>query len=340
MIQANPSLRLLEKLAPLRAALRPVPFVKLECSGIQLYVKMDLFNPIGSIKDIPALFILQRAVERGEVTPFTTVTESSSGNFALALATYCRFLGLRFVPVIDPNITAGYEAAIRALCDEVIKVTERDDTGGFLKTRLAAVERFQRERGDTFWTNQYGNPDNIMGHYTLTAAGFCEQLPRLDYVFLGVSSGGTIAGVSQRLKEHFPDVRVVAVDVVGSVIFGGAPAARHIPGIGSSIRPPLVESARIDEVMHISEASTVTACRELLERHGLFVGGSTGSVYAAILRHLPRLRGAGTPPVVAFIACDRGAAYVDTIYNPMWCRRIEATEARDGEASAHPTRVA
>src|SRR5207244_5758063 len=159
----------------------------------------------------------------------------SSGNFAVALAAFTRLAGLRFIPVIDPNISATYESSLRRLCPTVVKVEERDDTGGFLKTRLQKVKELCATTPNAYWTNQYGNTDAMEAHYELTATEICADFDTLDYVFIGVSTAGTIAGVSRRLKEHYPDIQVIAVDTEGSAIFGGAPPNRHIPGIRSSI---------------------------------------------------------------------------------------------------------
>src|SRR5437667_7730782 len=142
---------------------------------------------------------------------------------------------------------------------------------------------------NAYWTDQYGNLDAMEAHYKLTAGEICADFDSLDYVFIGVSTAGTIAGVSRRLKERYPNVRIIAVDAEGSVIFGGAPLKRHIPGIGSSIVPPLLSHAKIDDVVLISERETVQACRELLTTQGLFVGGSSGTVFAAIKRYAGRL---------------------------------------------------
>ena len=141
-------------------------------------------------------------------------------------------------------------------------------------------------------------------------------------MFLGVSTGGTISGVSHRLKEKFPSVRIIAVDAEGSVIFGGQPRKRYIPGIGASVTPELVKQARIDDVVKIPESETAQACQELLRRHGLFVGGSSGSAYAAVKRYLPKMRSL-TPPHVLFLCADGGAAYLETLYNPEWTSRLE-----------------
>lgn len=304
------------------------PLMALHHPDIRLFAKLEFMNPVGSIKDRPALHILRKAIERGEVDRRTLVVESSSGNFASALASYCRYLGISFTPVIDPNITRGYEAFLRLTCDHVVKVTERDETGGYLLTRLAEVQRIREATPNSFWPNQYGNDDCMWAHYHGSGAELTRDLGSLDFVFLGVSSGGTIAGVSRRIKEAFPECTIVAVDVEGSVIFGGAPRKRYIPGIGASLRPSLLDQARIDEVVHVSESETVEGCLELLNRHGLFVGGSTGSVYAAIQNYFSTRKPRTRVPTVAFLCADRGTAYLDTVYNVEWVERTYGHRGR------------
>src|SRR5258706_9265659 len=272
-----PASRLATRLELLRNTLRPTPHVKLAMKGMDLFAKLEYVNPIGSIKDRAAYWILTRAAERGGICEETTVIESSSGNFAAALAAYTHLVGLRFIPVIDPNISATYELFLRRICPTVVKVEDRDDTGGFLKTRLQKVKELCATIPNAYWTNQYGNLDAIEAHYELTGTEICADFDSLDYVFIGVSTAGTIAGVSRRLKEHYPDIRVIAVDTEGSAIFGGAPRKRHIPGVGSSIVPQMLSYAKIDDIVLISERETVQPGRELLTSHGLSGGGSGGT---------------------------------------------------------------
>src|ERR1043165_5353863 len=134
-----PASRLTTRLELLGNTLRPTPQVKLAVKGMDLFAKLEYVNPVGSIKDRSAYWILRRAAERGEICEETTVIESSSGNFASALAAFTRLLGLRFIPVIDPNISGTYESFLRRLCPTVVKVEDRDDTGGYLKTRRQKV---------------------------------------------------------------------------------------------------------------------------------------------------------------------------------------------------------
>jgi 2,3-diaminopropionate biosynthesis protein SbnA len=319
---AQSALPLATRLERLRKTLRPTPHVPLAMQGMNLFAKLEYVNPVGSIKDRAAYWILRRAAERGEICDETTVIESSSGNFAGALAAFTHLVGLRFIPVIDPNISGTYESFLRRMCPTVVKVEDRDDTGGFLKTRLQMVKHLCAITPNAYWTNQYGNVDAVEAHYELTAGEICADFESLDFAFIGVSTAGTIAGVSRRLKECYPGIRIIAVDTMGSVIFGGAACKRHIPGVGSSIVPPLLSHAKIDDVVLISERETVDACRELLAIHGLFVGGSSGTAFAAIKRYASKMTGP-TRPTVLFLCADRGTPYLDTVFDPTWASRLE-----------------
>ncbi|MER7184595.1 2,3-diaminopropionate biosynthesis protein SbnA [Streptomyces hyaluromycini] len=301
---------------------------------IDLYLKMESGNPSGSAKDRAAYWILREAVRRGEVNRDTTVVESSSGNFAISLAHFCRRLGIRFVPVIDPNVNEPVERSLRALCGRVEKVEEPDDAGGFLLTRLRRVAELVAELDDVYWPNQYANPDGAQGHFELTGRELIGQLGRIDYLFVGVGTGATIAGLSQRITDPSNGGAVVAVDVAGSVIFGGPPRRRRIPGIGSSIQPPLVRQADIAEVVTVSEWDEVLGCYQLLREHGVFAGGSTGCVYTAVNRYFAGHR--GPRPVVAFLCADGGEPYRDTVYDPDW---VAANITATGQLPKAPTEL-
>ena len=320
--KTRPASSLVTRLEQLRKILRPTPHVPLAVEGMRLFAKLEYVNPVGSIKDRPAYWILKRAAERGDIRDETTVIESSSGNFAAALAAFTHLVGLKFIPVIDPNIAGAYESFLRRLCPTVVKVEDRDETGGFLKTRLRMVEHLCATIPNAYWTNQYGNLDAVEAHYELTAGEICADFDSLDYVFIGVSTAGTIAGMSRRLKERYPNVRIIAADTQGSAIFGDAPRKRHIPGVGSSIVPPLLSHARIDDVVLIPERETVAACRDLLTTHGLFAGGSSGTVFAAVKRYAARMPEAGRPTVL-FVCADRGTPYLDTVFDPTWATKLE-----------------
>jgi len=327
----NDRRQLLRRTAAAERIIRETPIIHVAYDAalaIELYAKMEFFNGVGSVKDRPAWWILKRAIERGEVGPGTTVIESSSGNFACALSVFCSMLGLRFIPVIDPNISPFYETTLACTCDRIVKVDECDDTGGFLKTRLRKVQELLAVTRDSYWPNQYENMDGMAAHYYLTGAEIEPLQP--DYVFAGVSTGGTIAGVSRRLKEKNPAVRIIAVDVEGSIIFGGEAKKRRLPGLGSSVSPALIRHAQIDDVVIVTESDAVAGCWDLLTRHGLFVGASTGSVYSAIKTYFSGRRPMGRPRVV-FLCCDRGSAYLHNVFDPAWaaCRQTADGDHHD-----------
>ncbi|WP_020496652.1 2,3-diaminopropionate biosynthesis protein SbnA [Sciscionella marina] len=307
--------QLLRGITELRAAMIETPVVALS-HELDLWAKLEYENPNGSSKDRSAYWILKSAVERGEITRDSTIVESSSGNFAISLANFCSRLGIEFIPVIDPNVNATTERFLRKTCRRVEKVTERDASGGFLSTRLAAVQRLRTELDPVYWPNQYANLDALFAHYRLTGGELCAQLDRLDYLFVGTSTCGTISGLSLRVKQEFPQAKVIAVDASGSAIFGDTPGKRRLPGLGSSMRPPLCEHALVDEVMLVREQDAIRGCHELLRTHGIHAGGSTGSVYAALNEYFSP----GEQASVAFLCADRGRAYADTVYDRAWVR--------------------
>src|SRR5256885_5818046 len=199
--------RLVTRLQQLGKTLRPTPHVPLAMEHMNLFAKLEYVNPVGSIKDRPAYWILKRAAERREIGDETTVIESSSGNFASALAAFTRLVGLRFIPVIDPNISSTYESFLRRTCTTVVKVEDRDDTGGFLKTRLQMVKHLCDTTPNAYWTNQYGNPDAVEAHYELTAGESCAAFFSLGPVFLAVRAGGAIARPARPVTEQLPEAR-------------------------------------------------------------------------------------------------------------------------------------
>jgi cysteine synthase A len=154
-----------------------------------------------------------------------------------------------------------------------------------------------------------------------TAGDIVHRFQNLDYVFVPVSSAGTITGVSQRLKKAFPHIQIVAVDAEGSAIFGTPSRKRYIPGLGASIVPPMLEFARIDHVIHVNEADTIRACRSLYNRHGIMGGGSAGAAYAAIQRFFANHTSLRRPNVL-FLCADHGQSYADSVYDDRWAQRF------------------
>ena len=312
---------MLKKLDYLNQYIGKTPCVNLGVNPINLFAKLEFYNLMGSVKMRPAYYVIKEAIKNGNINENTTVIESSSGNFAIALATICKFLKIKFVPIIDMNISQTYEKLLRTISHDVIKVTERDETGGYLLTRINEIKRFQTNNDNVFWTNQYGNIDCLRAHYYGLGSEISESFDKLDYAFIGVSSCGTIAGVSRKLKEKFPAIKIIAVDTEGSVIFGKPPGKRYIPGIGSSMTPDILKEALIDEVIYVPEAEAVKGCYELFEKFVIFAGGSSGASYYAIGEYFKGKKLNQVPNVV-FLCPDGGSPYVDTVYNNEWVKWI------------------
>lgn len=296
----------------------PMIQIKMEELGnLDIYAKLEFYNPTGSVKDRAAYYIINKLLDLKEINKDTTIIESSSGNFGIALSSYCRKYGLKFICVVDPHINRVNEMLIRYKGAQVIKVTEPDENGGYLLNRIRKVKELQKEIDNSYWVNQYGNPYNAEAYAETLAEEILAQIERPDYVFLGISSGGTITGVSCKIKKKFPDVKVIAVDIVGSVIFGHPPKKRFIPGIGSSMVPSILKSAKIDDVVMMDEITTIRMCHELVKRYNIFAGGSSGSTYGAIQKYF-RGKVLDKKTHVVTIFPDRGERYGDTIYNEEW----------------------
>lgn len=288
--------------------------------NISLYAKLESYNPSGSVKDRPASYILQTALATEQISQDTHIIESSSGNFAIALSLFTKKLGLKFTCVIDPHINPINEFIIKSMGAHVIKVKTPDANGGYLLERIKAVKMYMKNHKNTYWVNQYANPLNARVYYATLAEELLKDLPKIDYIFMAVSSGGTITGVSQKIKEKSPKTKIIAVDVEGSVIFNNPPGKRHIPGMGSSMVPTILKDALIDDVVLVDEIATIHSCNELLSTYSLFVGGSSGSVFTAVKKYLDSKKFT-KPTTVVMVFADRGERYQNTIYNSDWVRK-------------------
>lgn len=285
-------------------------------SDVEVIAKLELMNPGGSMKDRSARHIVESGLRNGSIQRGTHLVESSSGNFGIALAIAARIHGLRFTCVLDPKAVPANVAILRHLGAEVEMVDQPDETGGYLHTRILRVQEIVANSPGAIWINQYANDRNWQAHYYGTGEELSRQLDGPPtYLFGAVSTTGSLLGCSRRLREDFPEMRVVAVDAVGSVIFGGPPGQRDVPGIGASRVPELFSPDEIDEVVHVNDFEAAVGCRELLATEGIFAGGSTGAVVAAVQRTLPRLP---RPCRVVAVFPDRGDRYLDLIYDDDW----------------------
>jgi cysteine synthase A len=294
--------------------------------GQSLFLKCEGFNFAGSIKLKAATEMVDAAEQDGVLTPDSIIVESSSGNLGVALSTIAASRGYRFLCVTDPRCNLPTRLLMEALGARVHVVAEPDPVGGFLGARLKYVSALCASDQRHVWLNQYTNAGNWRAHYRTTAPAITRQFPRLDVLFVGAGTTGTLMGCARFFREWPRPVRVVAVDAVGSVTFGGAPGRRMLPGLGMSIRPPLLDESYVDEVLRVEEADAVRACHRLARRGFLF-GGSTGTVVAGAMSWLDRHGGDDVTAVA--IAPDLGERYLETVYQTNWLRALYGEDVLD-----------
>jgi N-(2-amino-2-carboxyethyl)-L-glutamate synthase len=291
-----------------------------------VFLKLEGFNVTGSIKIKTAIGLVEDLERRGIAKHKETIlVESSSGNLGIALSLVCAIKGYRFICVTDPNVNRANIRGMELYGAEVLMVENRDSAGGFLGSRLKKIEQILQSEPNAVWLNQYANIANKNVHAEQTGNEIAREFDRVDWVFVGTGTTGTFAGVSERLRHEFPGIKIVAVEPVGSVTFCGAPGKRHIPGIGTSVRPTLADLARPDRVVAVGEERTVEACLSFVRDHHLLVGGSTGTVLAAVRELAAEFAPGDT---IVAISADLGDKYLDTVYDPAWVENVIVPEGK------------
>lgn len=290
-----------------------------------VFLKLEGFNVTGSIKIKTAIKLIEDLEQRGVARPNETVlVESSSGNLGLALSLVCAVKGYEFICVTDPIANRAAIRGIELYGGKVILVEDRDSAGGYLGSRLKKIDQILRSTPNAVWLNQYANLANKYVHAEQTAVEIAREFEKVDWVFVGTGTTGTLGGISERLRQEFPGIKVVAVEPVGSVTFGGAPGKRSIPGIGTSVRPKLAQFANPDIVVAIDEEETVESCLSFVRDYHLLVGGSTGTVLAAVRQLTPEFMPGDT---IVAISPDLGDRYLDTVYERAWVESVIMREA-------------
>jgi cysteine synthase A len=284
--------------------------------NFRVYAKLEALNPGGSMKDRPAFRIIMAGIESGEISNDTVIIESSSGNMGIGLAQACSYFGLRFICVVDPKTTIQNIRLLEAYGARVDKVTEPDSTTGeYLQARLNRVQALMASTKNGFWPNQYANTHNAAAHRQTMHEIVSALDGKVDFLFCATSTCGTLRGCAEYVREHQLATKVIAVDAVGSVIFGGERGHRLVPGHGSAVRPQLYQPDLAFQCVHVTDLECIIGCRRLARLEAILAGGSSGAVLTAIERLSVTL-----PPEATCVAIlsDRGERYLDTIYSDEW----------------------
>ncbi|MFE2889431.1 PLP-dependent cysteine synthase family protein [Streptomyces sp. NPDC059272] len=253
------------------------PLLRLPLEGAEgrVLAKLECANPLSSIKDRAALFMLTAAEDRGELRPGDTVVESTSGNTGIALAALAVARGYRCLIVLPDNATQERILTLRMLGAE-IELT--DHTLGF----AGCVERAEKlavEIPGSWYASQHTNADNVRAHYTTTGPEIWEATEgRVTHLVCTVGTGGTLTGTARYLRERNPQLRIVAVEPTGSALLsGGEPGPHRIPGLNGGFISPVTDVELIDEVIAVSDEDAAAATRAIAARTGLLVGISSGA---------------------------------------------------------------
>jgi cysteine synthase A len=305
--------------------------------GHPLFLKCEGLNFAGSIKMKAALAMVEAAERAGRLRPGSVLVESSSGNLGVALSMIAASKGYGFVCVTDVRCNPACGRMMEALGARVHVIREPDPQGGYLGARIGYVRDLCASASHYVWLDQYSSPDNWGAHFRSTAPAIAEEFPELDVIFVGAGTTGTLMGCARFFRQWHRRVHVVAVDSVGSVTFGAAPAPRMIPGLGTSVRPSQLDEEFVDDVVLVDEEDTIRACRSMARRGFLF-GGSTGTVVSGALTWLAAHGDPGCTAVA--IAPDLGERYLDTVYHDGWVENVFGADVLTEVDRALPIRAA
>ncbi len=288
----------------------------------RLFLKLELMNPGGSIKDRIGVSMIEAAERRGDLKPGDTIVEATAGNTGIGLALVAARKGYNLILVLPDKMSPEKIFNLRAMGAQVV-LTRSDVAKGHPAYYQDLGKRIAEEKG-AYFINQFGNPDNPKAHAETTAPEIWEQMAHnLDAIVLGVGSAGTITGLSQFFRRVAPNLTLVLADPQGSVLTGYVNTGKLGPttgswlveGIGEDFIPPIADFSFTKIAYSISDADSFAAARELLNAEGLLAGSSSGTCLAAALRYCREQRTAQR--VVTFV-CDTGNKYLSKFFNDFW----------------------
>ncbi|MCT7949315.1 cysteine synthase A [Ancylothrix sp. C2] len=292
-----------------------------EETGCEILGKAEFLNPGGSVKDRAALYIIKDAEEKGLLKPGGTVVEGTAGNTGIGLAHICNAKGYKCLIVIPDTQSQEKIDALRTLGAEVrtVPAVPYKDPNNYVKLsgRLAS------EMENAIWANQFDNLANRIAHYETTGPEIWEQTEgKIDAWVTATGTGGTYAGVALYLKEKNPNIKVVVADPMGSGLYSyvktgeiQTEGSSITEGIGNSRITANMENVPFDDAIQVDDKEAVKAIYQLLEKDGLFMGGSVGINVAAAVALAKQM---GPGHTIVTVLCDGGARYQSRLYNKEW----------------------
>ena len=288
------------------AAVGSTPLVRLPrlspSPEVQLWAKLEDRNPTGSIKDRPALHMIERAEAEGRLSPGDTILEPTSGNTGISLAMAAKRKGYRMVCVMPENTSEERRQLLAMWGAEIIS----SPAAGGSNTAVRVARELSQRHPDWVMLYQYGNPDNTGAHYATTGPEILADLPTITHFVAGLGTTGTLMGVGRYLREKVPGVRIVAAEPrYDDIVYG-------LRNLDEGFVPELYEESVLTTRYSVGSADAVRRTRELLHTEGIFAGVSTGAALHAALGVAAKAARAGERADIVFIVADGGWKYLST----------------------------
>ena len=283
--------------------------LEIQEGGTRLLLKMERFNPGGSVKDRTALSMIEDAERKGELRPGATIIEPTSGNTGVGLAWIGRVKGYRVILTMPETMSVERRSLLKTYGAELVLTPGAEG----MKGAIAKAEQLRDETPGSIILGQFVNPANPAVHYATTGQEIWEDTKgQVDVFMAGVGTGGTVSGVGRALKEHNSKIEIVAVEPASSpVLSGGSPGAHKIQGIGAGFVPATYHPDYVDRVLTITNEDAFDAARHLAGDYGLLVGISSGAAYAAA-RQLSTLPAYSGKTIVVLLP-DTGERYLSVL---------------------------
>jgi len=326
-------------------AIGNTPLVRLGRIGrdlpVPLYAKLEFMNPGGSVKDRVGAFIIEQAEKRGELKSGGTIVEATSGNTGVGLAIAAALKGYKTIFVMPDKMSNEKILLLRAYGAKVI-ITPTAVAPEDPRSYYEVAKKFARETPNAILANQYHNPDNPLTHEMTTGPELWAQTDgRLTDVIIGMGTGGTISGVGHYLKSKNPNIKIVGVDIEGSILTeiwqsggkipeGTYPKTYKVEGIGEDFLPSATDLSVVDWIERAGDRESFLWARQLVRQEGIFAGGSSGSALAGALKYCRKLSG---DRLAVVIFPDSGSRYLSKFYDDKWMREFGFISTEFGETN-------